>query len=332
MAELVERCARLPLALRIAAEAIGARAGLRIADVVAELDLDALDATGDSTTDIRAVFSWSYRHLDDDAARLFRLMGRHPWEAQPAALAALAGLDRATTGRALAVAGAGTPRRGGRGAAGIGMHDLLRAYAAELPEPDTGAVRRLFAWYVRAAAAARQALIPQSPPLPMTGVEPFEVTFADGAAALAWFEAERPVLVALVTAAAEDDLAWRLAGALLDVLQHREALGRLARVPTAPRSSVRGGRATVRARRPCSTDSASPTTTSATTTARSGAHRGRRRCSRAVGGDAPRRVEPQQPRCRVRQAGPVRRGGRPRTAWRSSCSARSATGAASATA
>ncbi len=214
VAELVERCARLPLALRIAAEAIGARAGLRIADVVTELDLDALDDTGDSTTDIRAVFSWSYRHLDDDAARLFRLMGRHPWEAQPAALAALAGLDRATTERALTSLARShlvEEARCGR----IGMHDLLRAYAAELPEPDTDAVRRLLAWYVRAAAAARQALIPQSPPLPMTGVEPFDVTFADSAAALAWFETERPVLVGLVTAAAEDDLVWRLAGALL---------------------------------------------------------------------------------------------------------------------
>jgi len=50
------------------------------------------------------------------------------------------------------------------------MHDLLRAYAAEQPEPDDGAVRRLFGWYVRTAAAARMALVPQSPPIPVCGV------------------------------------------------------------------------------------------------------------------------------------------------------------------
>ncbi len=212
VAELVDRCARLPLALRIAAESVGIRAGLRVTDVVADLDLDVLDATGDPTTDIRAVFSWSHRHLDDHAARLFRLMGRHPWDAPPPALAALAGFDERTTRRALASLARAhlvEESSGGR----FGMHDLLRAYAAEQPEDDDGAVRRLFAWYVRTAAAARMAIVPQSPPIPVDG-EP-EVTFPDATAALAWFDAERAVLVALMTSGREDDLAWRLAGLLL---------------------------------------------------------------------------------------------------------------------
>ncbi|MFC4855711.1 AfsR/SARP family transcriptional regulator [Actinophytocola glycyrrhizae] len=212
--ELVDRCARLPLALRIAAEAVGIRAGLRVTDVVADLDLDVLDATGDPGTDIRAVFSWSHRHLDDDAARLFRLMGRHPWDAPPDALGALAGFDGRTTRRALASLARAhlvEESAGGR----FGMHDLLRAYAAEQQEPDAGAVRRLFAWYVRSAAAARFALIPQSPEIPMTGVPEGGSSFPDAAAALAWFDAERPVLVALVTSGRDDDLAWRLAAMLL---------------------------------------------------------------------------------------------------------------------
>ena len=33
---------------------------------------------GDPATDLRAVFSWSYRTLTADAARLFRLLGLHP--------------------------------------------------------------------------------------------------------------------------------------------------------------------------------------------------------------------------------------------------------------
>ncbi|MBB4907601.1 ATP-binding protein [Actinophytocola algeriensis] len=204
--ELVDRCARLPLALRIAAEAVGIRAGLRVTDVVADLDLDVLDATGDPDTDIRAVFSWSHRHLDDSSARLFRLMGRHPWDASPDALAALAGFDGRTTRRALASLARAhlvEEAAGGR----FGMHDLLRAYAAEQQEPDDGARRRLFAWYVRTAAAARKAVVPQVPPIPLTGVPDGGGDFPDAA--------ERPVLVALVLSGSDDDLAWRLAAILL---------------------------------------------------------------------------------------------------------------------
>ena len=47
---------------------------------------------------MRAVFSWSYRHLDPDAARAFRLAGLHPGADFDAyAVAALAG---ATAGQA----------------------------------------------------------------------------------------------------------------------------------------------------------------------------------------------------------------------------------------
>ena len=40
--------------------------------------LDLLDAGGDPRTAVRAVFSWSYRHLDAETARAFRLLGLHP--------------------------------------------------------------------------------------------------------------------------------------------------------------------------------------------------------------------------------------------------------------
>ena len=55
----------------------------RLADLAGELTdqqrrLDLLDAGGDPRTAVRAVFSWSYRHLDAAAARAFRLLGLHP--------------------------------------------------------------------------------------------------------------------------------------------------------------------------------------------------------------------------------------------------------------
>jgi DNA-binding SARP family transcriptional activator len=80
---LAERCVRLPLALRVAAELAVARPAIALADLVTELGdlqrrLELLDAGGDPRAAVRAVFSWSYRQLPPDAARTFRLIGLHP--------------------------------------------------------------------------------------------------------------------------------------------------------------------------------------------------------------------------------------------------------------
>ena len=78
VATLADRCCRLPLALRVAAELTAARPGALLADLAGELAdeqrrLDTLDAAGDPRTAVRAVFSWSYQHLDPGTARAFRL-------------------------------------------------------------------------------------------------------------------------------------------------------------------------------------------------------------------------------------------------------------------
>jgi transcriptional regulator with XRE-family HTH domain len=70
LAEIVHACARLPLALRIAGARAASRPRLRLADLRAELldqhtRLDALSATGDEATAVRAVFAWSYHALLD---------------------------------------------------------------------------------------------------------------------------------------------------------------------------------------------------------------------------------------------------------------------------
>ena len=67
-AELAAQCARLPLALRVAAELAAASPDSRLAELAGELAgeqrrLDLLDAGGDERTAVRGVFSWSYRHL-----------------------------------------------------------------------------------------------------------------------------------------------------------------------------------------------------------------------------------------------------------------------------
>jgi hypothetical protein len=134
---LAVQCACLPLALCGAAELAAARPAAPLADLVWQLGdrhqrLDLLDGGGDPRTAVRGVFSWSYRHLDRDSARAFRLLGLHPGtDIEPCAGAALMGTTVAHARRLLtSLARAHLIRPVGQ--ARYAMHDLLRVYAAEL--------------------------------------------------------------------------------------------------------------------------------------------------------------------------------------------------------
>jgi tetratricopeptide (TPR) repeat protein len=162
---LVAQCCRLPLALRLAAELAAAQPDVPLADLVAELTdqqrrLDLLDADGDPRTAVRAVFSWSYRYLDTDAARTFRLCALHPGpDFERCAVAALTATSADQAGRTLATLArahlmqAGQPGR-------YSMHDLLRGYGRELAGQRDGAAEthqaltRLFDSYLHTAMTA----------------------------------------------------------------------------------------------------------------------------------------------------------------------------------
>jgi len=226
--ELIRLCARLPLALSIAAARARARPCFRLAALAAELQdtqtrLDAL-ATGDAATDVRTVFSWSCEQLSEPAARLFRLLGLHPGPdiTAPAAVS-LAGVPPPQARRALselARAHLITEHVPGRYA----CHDLLRAYAAEQArscDSDTlhDAVRRALDHYLHSACAAALMLYPVRVPITLgmrqPHVQPEEP--AGPEEALAWFRSERRVLVAAVTLAAGSGFgthAWQLAWAM----------------------------------------------------------------------------------------------------------------------
>jgi hypothetical protein len=65
---LVDRCARLPLALRITAELVNARPSRGLSELGRELSveqdrLDLLRIDGDRQATVRAVYSWSYQQL-----------------------------------------------------------------------------------------------------------------------------------------------------------------------------------------------------------------------------------------------------------------------------
>jgi DNA-binding SARP family transcriptional activator len=223
-AAIVERCARLPLALRIAAERAAHRPQLALAALAGELAaeqgrLDALAIAEDADTSVRPAFSWSYRKLAPDAARMFRLLGLHPGPdiGIPAA-AALAGCIKADAARLLGVL-ADAHLLGEAAVGRYRFHDLLRVYAAERaaaedpPASRTAALRRVLTWYLHTADAADRVLVPTGPHVHLEPAPVEPLTFTSYDSALAWYDAEYPNLMAAVhtaAAAGEDTVAWKL--------------------------------------------------------------------------------------------------------------------------
>ncbi len=223
--QLAELCSRLPLALSIVAARAAARPCLSLAELARELAdtrgrLDALDA-GDPAASVRAVFSWSCHQLSLPAARLFRLLGLHagPDISGPAA-ASLAGI---APGQAqgliaeLADANLIAEHAPGRYA----FHDLLRAYAADLGRTSDGeaeraeALHRVLDHYLHTAHHGSRLLNPARPQVAMEPPRPGVTAerLATPSEALAWFVAERQVLLAAITQASDlgfDTHAWQL--------------------------------------------------------------------------------------------------------------------------
>jgi tetratricopeptide (TPR) repeat protein len=211
---LAERCNRLPLALRVAAELAGARSDVPLTHLVDELAdqqqrLSLLNAGGDPRTSVRAVFSWSYRYLDTFTARAFRLAGLHPGaDFGPHAVAALTGATlKESHGVLDLLARAHLIQQAGPGR--YGMHDLVRAYASELAAAHDGedrhaALTGLLDYYLHSAAAAMDTLYPaerhRRPRIPPATTPAPPVT--EPAAAQAWLDAERANLVAITAHAA----------------------------------------------------------------------------------------------------------------------------------
>ncbi|GLL02271.1 AfsR/SARP family transcriptional regulator [Dactylosporangium matsuzakiense] len=234
---IIARCARLPLALAIVAARAAVKPGFPLATLAAELGdtqgtLDTLHG-GEPATDIRSVFSWSYRTLSAGAARLFRLLGLHrgPDIALPAA-ASLVGLPAHRTQRLLTELTAAhllIEQESGR----YSLHDLLRAYAVELTlvhddaADRSAALRRLLEHYLHTSYRAERLLRPNREPIelapPVAGITLVEL--ADRAQAVAWFTAEQQVLVAAVGHDPGDTgwRPWQLAWSLFTFLSQRSS-------------------------------------------------------------------------------------------------------------
>ncbi|HET9139718.1 ATP-binding protein [Actinophytocola sp.] len=203
-AALVERCARLPLTIRIGADLATTRKRSPLKELADELHryhLDLFQVGGDERTAVRAVFSWSYLHLRADRARAFRLLGLHPGQDTDAAAgAALLGVPALEAQqliddlvRASLLEEAGDRR--------YRMHDLLRAYAREqVTDEDERrrALRALFDYYLGTAAAAMDLIAPHDRneraglPAPAASVE-----LTGPEHAVSWLDAERHNLLTI---------------------------------------------------------------------------------------------------------------------------------------
>lgn len=235
---LAARCACLPLALRIAAERAASRPNSTLAELAGELAdergrLNVLAVGGDEPSALRTVFSWSYRALHPEDARMFRYLSTHPGrDVTPPAAAALLGvhaLEAAQTLDQLAsshLLDEQVPSR-------YRLPPLLRAYAAErfsIEEPPSArpdAAIRYLTWYLHTSANAAQAISPHQRHLMLLPADVLEpLRFRDHRDALTWCDAELDNLVSAVHAAAADQLdqfAWQLPASLKPFFDLRKA-------------------------------------------------------------------------------------------------------------
>lgn len=236
--DLIRFCAGLPLALAIVAATAATSPGEPLQAIAEQLRdqrqrLDILEAADLDRVDrsVRAVLSWSYSALDDQARRVFRLLGTI--RGQDLDLRAAASL-------------AGEPLRGVRAtletltqvhlldrhAGRYEMHDLVRAYAAERAEDEDSrddlhaGIGRLLDFYLHTGLAASQYLdqhrgsLALDPPWP--GAE--RLVIGNYPQAMEWFDAEHGNLVAAVDQAGTegfDGHVWRLAWTLNDYFHRR---------------------------------------------------------------------------------------------------------------
>ncbi|WP_158839569.1 AfsR/SARP family transcriptional regulator [Saccharothrix deserti] len=211
--ELIAHCAGLPLALSVVGARAAVHPGFPLRVFAGELAdertrLEALD-TGEPSTSVRAVFSWSYDRLSPAAARMFGLLGAHPGpevsvHAAASTAAVPVGVARSVLGE-LSRAHLLVEHASGR----FSFHDLLHAYArdvaAEMDQDEVRlAVQRLLDHYLHTARAGHRVIYPQRD-LPLGEPVPDVVVTAlgDRAKALAWFALERSALFAMIGHAAD---------------------------------------------------------------------------------------------------------------------------------
>ncbi|MFF8375833.1 BTAD domain-containing putative transcriptional regulator [Streptomyces sp. NPDC015661] len=243
-ARLVELCDRLPLALRIAAARLASKPHWTVRHLVARLSDERrrLDELSQGELRLRAGFALSYRYLDPDAARLYRLLGLlavpdfTTWVAAAlldcGELAAERLVEHLVDAQFLGVAGVDATGR-----LRYRFHDLMRLYAGELAREEeseadrAAACDRAFRTYLTIAELAYRrenggAGDTLHGGVPRRDVDPVLVEELLPEP-MEWFEAERLCLGAVVEQSARmgaHDLAWDLVMTMQALFESRNYL------------------------------------------------------------------------------------------------------------
>ncbi|MFI9643593.1 tetratricopeptide repeat protein [Micromonospora sp. NPDC051925] len=227
VSELVELCAGLPIALRVAAARLVIEPTLSVAEFVAELR-DGLDALSlDGRSGVSMVFTAAYQALPDDAARVYRLVGLvSGLEFDAEVAAALLGVPVSRARAAVAALRAANlveelPQSRCRLFGLVGRHAAERGRADESSQTAEPALRALADFYLVRAVFADRAVMGSRFRLADLGwllaetVDPF--ASSEAAAAQGWLSRERASLMAVLRLCADrgwSERVWQLAEAL----------------------------------------------------------------------------------------------------------------------
>ncbi|MEY9874232.1 tetratricopeptide (TPR) repeat protein [Streptacidiphilus sp. MAP12-33] len=232
---VLEACAGLPLAIRLAASRLVARPDWSVRDLADHLadETRRLNVLSVEDRAVRATFAVSYRDLSPHQARAFRLLALCPGPATSlpaaAALLALPPHEAAEHLEGLAAVHLIEQPSPGR----FTMHDLVRLYAAERAHADEpadereAATDRLLYWLLRTNDAASRLLRPDRRHLDLEPVGPDcrPQAFEGVDEARTWCATEADHLVAAVALAAEsgrDEIAWKLAHTMWELFNTGE--------------------------------------------------------------------------------------------------------------
>jgi tetratricopeptide (TPR) repeat protein len=219
---IAELCGCLPLAVEIVAALLASNPTRSLPTMTVDLAdrRTRLDEIRYGDKAVRAAFDLSYRDLDDEQARLFRLLTLNPGsEISTEAAAIVAGQEQRPARWMLEALARAHLIEHGSSDGRWRMHDMVRIYADEKGRARTEldhrgiALDRLLDHYLAAAADA-DVHMRALPGKPVFG------RFTRREEALAWLEAERENLVGAVGAAATDHpgTAVLLAAALAEFL------------------------------------------------------------------------------------------------------------------
>ncbi|WP_433722746.1 BTAD domain-containing putative transcriptional regulator [Actinoplanes sp. CA-051413] len=132
--EVVRRCGRLPLAIRLAGARLAHRPRWQVADLLRRLGDAALPELAAEDRTVASAFALSYGQLPERAQRMFRLLGLHPGERFEALAAAALADESLASARDL-------------------LDDLLDVHLVEEPEPEVYRLHDLLREYAEMLAA-----------------------------------------------------------------------------------------------------------------------------------------------------------------------------------